>query len=276
MVRAISAFTLVLVAAVLWPVAEGQARSRTNQVRALYVPPKNAIHEPIHRTLKGLRALERLAQVLSPLRLPRRLTLKLDECDGAVNAYYEDDVVLVCYEYLEFVHQSVLSAKTTYGISTRAAIVGPTIDVFLHETGHAVFDMLKIPVLGREEDAADLFSAYLMLQLAPDDAHTVLSGVAFLGATEAMAAQKENLSLREFADEHGLPAQRYFNVLCLAYGANPKTFADAVTLGRLSKERAEGCEAEYRQFDYAFRRLIAPHVSRRLVRKVRATRWFRF
>ena len=27
-------------------------------------------------------------------------------------------------------------------------------EVFLHETGHALFNMLKIPVLGREEDAA--------------------------------------------------------------------------------------------------------------------------
>jgi len=30
-----------------------------------------------------------------------------------------------------------------------------TFDLFLHELGHAVFDLLKIPVLGREEDAAD-------------------------------------------------------------------------------------------------------------------------
>jgi hypothetical protein len=41
--------------------------------------------------------------------------------------------------------------------------------MFLHETGHAVFDLLEVPVLGREEDAADLFSAYIMLHFGKDD-----------------------------------------------------------------------------------------------------------
>ena len=33
----------------------------------------------------------------------------------------------------------------------------------LHETGHAAFDIFQVPLFGREEDAADLFAAYIML-----------------------------------------------------------------------------------------------------------------
>jgi hypothetical protein len=276
MIRIASTFMLAVLMAVLSAAEESQARSRTNQVRAVYVPPKNAAHEQIYRRLREVRALERLSQMLSPLRLPRRLTLKVEGCDGDVNAYYEDDVVLVCYEYLDFIVQSAPKETTQAGVTPRTGLIGPTVDVFMHEVGHAVFDMLKIPVLGREEDAADLFSAYLMLQLAPKDARAMLASVAFLGAKEAMAAQKESLSLRAFADTHGLPGQRYFNVLCMAYGADPKQFADAVSLGQLPKERAEGCEGEYKQFDHAYRKLIRPRVNHRLARKVRARKWFDF
>ena len=129
---------------------------------------------------------------------------------------------------------------------------------------------------GREEDAADLFSAYLLLQFSPEDARKLILGVAFLGAKDAREAQKEGLSVKSFADEHGLPAQRYFNVLCMAYGEDPKTFADALTRGRLPKERAEGCADEYKQVQRAYNRLIRPYVSQKRARRVRARRWFRF
>ncbi len=76
-----------------------------------------------------------------------------------------------------------------------------------------------------------------------------------------------------FADEHGTPAQRFYNVLCIAYGADPKLFADVVEKGYLPKNRAEGCEDEYEQADKAFKRLIAPRVDRKLARKVHNTSW---
>jgi hypothetical protein len=53
------------------------------------------------------------------------------------------------------------------------------VDVVLHETGHAVFDQLKVPVLGREEDAADLFSVYIVLQMGKEDARRLILGNAY-------------------------------------------------------------------------------------------------
>ena len=37
--------------------------------------------------------------------------------------------------------------------------------------------------------------------------------------------------------------QRFDNVLCIAYGADSKLFADVVEKGHPPKEGAEGCEA---------------------------------
>ena len=62
--------------------------------------------------------------------------------------------------------------------------------------------------------------------------------------------------LKDFASVHGTPAQRLFNLLCLAYGSDPKTFAGIREMDLLPKDRADGCEGEYRQVDHAIRKLI--------------------
>jgi len=278
-----SAVTLILglITFLVLPIEPGHARNKPNRVHAKYVAPKAPEHQELYTTLKQLRLLERLSQFLNPLRLPRPLTLKLEGCDGSVNAFYEDDAVTVCYEYIDFVLKSrpptsMTNLATHPVFDRKVAVVGPTVDVFLHEVSHAIFDMLKIPILGREEDAADLVSAYFMLQFDKADAYKLILGVVALGAQEAIEAQKERPTEKTFADEHGLPAQRYFNVLCMAYGADPKTFAEAITIGRLPIDRAEGCDDEYKQTQYAVDKLIRPHISKRLLKKVRKRRWLNF
>jgi hypothetical protein len=65
-------------------------------------------------------------------------------------------------------------------------------------------------------------------------------------------------------------------VLCIAYGFDPVLFADAVTAWQLPKERAEGCVAEYKMLDHAFKTLILPHVDAGLLESVRKQRLLLF
>lgn len=198
-------------------------------------------------------------------------------CGGELNAAYDSDdgTIDVCYDYLAFMQELSKKVPNKIGISDEAALAGAAFDLLLHEFGHAVFDLLKIPLLGREEDAADFFSAFIMLQFAPKDAYALIASTAYVSATEAMADAKPP-SLAAYAKEHSLPAQRYFNLLCLAYGSDPKAFERALTIGNLPPDRAEGCVDEYKQVQFAFRRLISPHVDQNLVRRIRATQWFKF
>ena len=138
---------------------------KSKQIRIEYDLPKNPAHQPIYERLKQVRALEHVQTLLSPLRLPRPLLLKVSGCDGESNAWYEEGFVTVCYEFLADILKNAMDKTLPSIITQDDAILGPFMDVFLHEAGHAVFDQLKVPVLGREEDAADLFSAYIMLQL---------------------------------------------------------------------------------------------------------------
>ena len=216
---------------------------RADRIQISYVPPKNSAHETVFQLLKERRVLEKFKGLLSALRLPRALRLKVEGCDGESNAWYEDDAVTVCYEYIDDILQNAPKETTPAGVTRADAIVGPTLEVFLHEVGHAVFDYLSVPVLGREEDAADQFAAYLLLQFAKSDARRLIDGVAY---SYHIDASKPSTKKNPFADEHGLPAQRFYNVLCMAYGADSKLFADLVEKEYLPKERAEGCDERVR------------------------------
>jgi hypothetical protein len=83
------------------------------------------------------------------------------------------------------------------------------------------------------------------------------------------------VALTKFANVHGIPAQRFFNVLCIAYGADRKLFADVVEKGYLPKDRAESCDLEYEQTAFAFKKLISSrYIDKKLANKVLDT-WMR-
>ena len=241
-------------------------RSKPNQIRYEYVSPKNPAHQAIHDQMKQGRALEHLQELLSPLRLPYPLTLKVAGCDGVVNAFYDDEVITVCYELLADFLKNAPNKDLPLGVSRADTILGPALDTFLHETGHAVFRMLQIPVLGREEDAADQFSAYLMLRLGKDEARGMILGAAYQYSLHVPGPQVA-IPIEKFSDEHSLPAQRAFSMLCIAYGADKKLFADVVEKGFLPKKRADGCEIEYEDLTFAMTKLISPHIDKRLAKK---------
>ena len=80
-------------------------------------------------------------------------------------------------------------------------------------------------------------------------------------------------TMTRFADVHGTPAQRFYNVLCVAYGADAQLFGDMVQKGYLPKERAEDCKGEYQQVADAYEKLIGPHVDRSRAKKVFDKSW---
>ncbi len=253
--------------------AQKLAKFQPDRFQISYDPPKNPAHEPVLRLLKERQVLEKFKAFLSPLRLPRKLQLKFQGCDGVSNAWYGGDEITVCYEYIEDIFQNAPQETTPAGVTRADAIVGPTLEVFLHEFGHAVFDYLKIPILGREEDAADQFAAYLLLQFAKSDARRLIVGTAYAYNVDA---SKPTTKKNPFADEHGLPAQRFYNLLCIAYGADSKLFADLVEKEHLPKERAEGCEGEYEQVKYAMTKLVGPYIDPARAKRVRERRWLKF
>jgi putative metallopeptidase DUF4344 len=234
------------------------AWSNSERIRIDYVPPENPAHAPVHKRLMEQRVLEQLQDLLSAFRLPKPLLLQLKGCKGVPNAWYENNTVTVCYEFVADIEARAPQTTTESGITRTDAIVGTIAQVFLHETGHALFDLLHVPIFGREEDAADQFAAYIILQMHREDARRLIDGVAHMLWNESTVRKVDRDA---FSNIHGLPAQRFFNLVCMAYGAHTWYYADIVSKGLLPEERAESCKAEYRQVAYAMDTLISPHID---------------
>jgi hypothetical protein len=262
----------VMILACLIPVGSSMASAQElipRRVDIQYVEPSAANLKAVYQQIVQTRVLEKIRDLAAPLRLPRRLLIKTDSC-GEANAWYENDVVTVCYEYLDEFWKNVPDKTTPAGIAPIDTLVGPIVDLFLHEIGHAVFDYWGTPVLGREEDAADQFSSFIILKFDEEQARRLMLGNAYQYKGDVQRpVVSENL--KKFADAHGTPAQRYFNVLCMAYGADPVVFADFVDRGYLPKDRAEGCEDEYKQVANAFKKLIEPYIDQDIAKDLHSS-----
>jgi Putative metallopeptidase len=245
---------------------------QSDRFRTVYEAPKNPAHQALYQELEAAHTLERFREFLSYVRLPHVVILRLAGCDGDDDAWYdaEDRTITVCYEYLEKVRGIMLKSAMPNGVTPNNAVRGPLLEVFLHEVGHALFDQLHIPILGREEDAADQFAAFFLLHLGEQTARDTVLSVAWMYAQEAKDAEIGNADL---ADIHGLSGQRFYTVLCLAYGSDPELFADLVSNHNLPEDRAEGCADEYRQVAYAIRTLMSRYVDIGRRDRVLAKEW---
>ena len=245
---------------------------KTNQVSVNYVAPKNPAYQHIYTLLEEERhTLEKLQELLSPFRLPWTLEVLLAECDGEADAMYWDGTITICYEYVDELWNNMPAKTTAMGIEPIDTVVGPFLDSVLHEFAHALFDYLDIPVLGREEDAADQVSAYIYLQLGPAEARRLIMGTVYAYMLEVKDTDPP--SLAEFADEHSTTEQRRFNLLCMAYGADPELFEDVAAWGGLPQERADICEEEFELIELAYDALIGPHIDPDLAKKVFDRTW---
>lgn len=128
------------------------------------------------------------------------------------------------------------------------------IATFYHELGHALIDVLQLPVLGREEDAADTLSALLINSIWEEDAATAI--VYDTSSAFAMYDAEAEGYETPYADTHGLDLQRYYNLVCLFYGANPEVRDDVGTELELPADRAEGCADEFDLANGSWGRLL--------------------
>jgi hypothetical protein len=227
--------------------------------------PKEPALQPIYERLKKLQVLEDLQQVLSPLNLPRKLIVRLDECGAATVHFQPGGPVTVCYEYIEEVE------RIAYGPLRPDMIAGAFVQELLHEVARGVFDVLNVPIWGRVSDAADNFAAYVMLQFGKDVALRTVRGThLFFGAIAIFGSDASPADVRSSA------AQRNFNTICMAYGAT-RTFKDIVDSSRtpLPQARRGVCRQEYEAVRKSFDRYIRRHIDEAKLAKVRSMDWLR-
>lgn len=183
------------------------------------------------------------------VRLPRDVTLTFAQC-GESNSYYEprDRTVTVCFELVDELDQ-MFADESDRDQAVNDALLFTT----LHEVGHALVNVLDLPITGREEDAVDQLASLILVDGADDGDEAAVNGVRGLPDDD----QLDDLA---FSDEHALNGQRFYNVLCLVYGQDPDAYAAWTRDGTLPPERAERCPEEYEQTRASWQKLLQPYL----------------
>ena len=271
--------SLAAISLFLLSVINVHAAPGANRIEITYEAPENPAHSEIYEDLKENQVLERLQTFLSPFQLVIPVEIVMAGCDGEPEAEYGDGEILICYEFVEMLIENMPEETTPAGVEPVDTVVGPFFDTVLHEFSHALFDMFYTPMFGREEDAADQLAAYLYLQLGEEEARRLIQGTVYnylvVETHDEDSPQTVDEFIEDSAETHSLPAQRAYNLLCMAYGANPKLFGDVVTKGYLPEHRVEFCIEEYEQVHQAYVDLIKPHVDSELAKEIFDKSWLR-
>jgi hypothetical protein len=257
--------------------------------------PINPARAAVRQRMMQRRVLEEYAEFLSPLRLPRTLRAFASDCSGGDwdSPYYDPDPLHrwmnMCYSFVgsaeataDYLVQNQATMKLWTPVTKEQLTAGLFAGVLLHESGHALFDILNVPVFGREEDAADQMAAFIALQFGTETARTVIKGIAYFWGYEAIVNKADPGAVLSnifspkvtspdqrcfadtfcaFSDVHGTASQRMYNTLCLAYGADPAAFQDMVDAHWLPPDRAKSCT-------------IFPFIDQAQMAKVKARQWF--
>jgi hypothetical protein len=91
----------VLVMICMTEVSAEAATLEPDRVDIEHVPPKSSAHKELYKLVREQRILEEIRDLLEPFRLPQRVLLRTEGCDGQINAWYVDGVITVCYEFLD-------------------------------------------------------------------------------------------------------------------------------------------------------------------------------
>jgi peptidoglycan hydrolase-like protein with peptidoglycan-binding domain len=201
---------------------------------------------------------------------PRPLQYVTAQC-GSVNAFYNPKLsaVVLCYEMIDSLTK--IGTALGKGASDPKALTIEFVRdnirfILLHESGHAMIDMLDLPAVGREEDSVDQLAAVLLLShVETSESQNDIARVMQLAATwfRVNSAGTQSNDQSVYSDEHSLNAQRYFNLLCIVYGRDPDHFSGIVERGMLPKERASRCPEESAKITRSWARLLLPHFSPR-------------
>jgi Putative metallopeptidase len=143
--------------------------------------------------------------------------------------------------------------------ATTEFALGNTLFALLHEMAHGLIADLGLPVLGREEDAADAFATIAMLEMKTEFTHRVLVNA----AKSWMIVDRRTRESGEpvvYYDAHGLDLQRAYNIICLMVGSDPDQFDDLAGEVNMPEDRRGTCMGDYSNASWSWNKALAPYL----------------
>ena len=223
---------------------------------------KDSVFRDFQERIKRTKILEAIAQDINGyLALPEDLYITFDECQSS-NAFYDEHSkkVTICYEMVVYLYE-LFKTKTQNPAQLREMVINTTLFIFYHEMGHALIDLMDLPVTGKEEDTVDNFSVFLLADGSRKGSVAVLDGaIAFY----LMGESEQNIPLKNLPlwDEHSLDHQRFYHIICMLYGSNPTQNQALVRRKMLPLSMTNRCLEDYQKTKKGWLKVLEPWIKK--------------
>jgi len=200
-----------------------------------------------------------IARLNNRIALPWDIVVRMTDCDDP-DAYYDKGThsLVICYQLVDQYYR-LFAPRIKNEQELDDAVRGAVASTFFHELGHALIDAWKLPVTGKEEDAADQLSTLILINDSDRGEQMALDGA----VSFKLYAEMDKRRPKIYWDEHSLDEQRFYDTICLIYGHDPVKYDYLVQNGILPMERAATCEDQYTAVARAWRLLLSPYIKQR-------------
>jgi len=132
--------------------------------------------------------------------------------------------------------------------------------VLYHEMAHLLVDQLRLPVLGREEDAADNMATWTLLNKRTPEADKALADAA-QGWVLTGVAYGSGKFEEDLAAAHSLDQQRAYQIVCLMVGSDESAFRPIANQYAIGRDRQDSCYWDYQLVDRSLRGVLEEHMG---------------
>jgi hypothetical protein len=238
--------------------AAAKKTGETGKVEARWQKPRGEANVTGYELLKESETQSLAKSLASAFELPHTLLIKGVNGFGGGPFYNpEDNSITLPYEFPTMVLGVIAEANPEETHEEWYEALG-SVNTFIlaHEFGHALIHNFELPVLGREEDAADGIATVLLLKA--EEGPTFAAEAAEFWA--AFSGRQEPPALAEYADNHSLDRQRSDNILCWVAGSNEGILEAFAEGGVLPESRLVTCPAEWALLRRSAEQVLEPHL----------------
>lgn len=192
--------------------------------------------------------------------LPKNLTIHA--VNDFVGPAYDPQTKTITLSYAFVNYEAAVLQRNFPALRTNTNELGrelAAVDGFilLHELGHALIDVFGLPVLGREEDAADSVATVFLTGAVKNGSEYAFDAAKFF---HALSARQRQLAPSDYWDAHSLDQQRAYSIVCWIAGSSAPAMRSVAVLGLLPTSRLASCPSEYRHTVQSWVTLLRPHV----------------
>jgi hypothetical protein len=241
--------------------ASGEQGSTTSSViSTTFAKPSANKSDQIGATFLKAVDIGNLADILATtFEIPTHIDVKaVNGIDGGPHWDPSNDTITFQYGFAALIYDTLRQSNPDWsqhklGFATGAALAF----ILEHEFTHALIAIYDLPVLGKEEDAADTLATLLLLK-SPEGDKLALSAAEFWAD---FSGRQDPPQVADYADAHSLDLQRAYSIICDIAGSNQERYDEINQAGILPKGDIQSCPAQYQNDVKNFTQVLQPHVK---------------